>query len=95
MTQVHSSIIAGSAGSAGSARSARRARRARGGCTVNFASASLLLVALAATPAVHAADRLLLSGGEFAIFYPHDGHMPSIAAASPSTVSKVVLKVAV
>ena len=30
---------------------------------------------------------------EFAVFYPHDVHMPSLAIAKPQTVKKVVIKV--
>ena len=36
-----------------------------------------------------------LSEGSFAIFYPHDAHKPSIAIKTPTTVKKVVIKVAV
>lgn len=36
-----------------------------------------------------------LSEGTFAIFYPHDAHKPSIAIDKPTTVKKVVVKVAV
>ena len=31
--------------------------------------------------------------GEFALFFPHDVHMPSLAMAKPQTVKKVVIKV--
>ena len=33
--------------------------------------------------------------GTFAIFYPHDTHKPSISINQPSTVKKVVVKVAI
>lgn len=36
-----------------------------------------------------------LKEGAFAIFYPHDVHKPSIAINQPSTVKKVVVKVAI
>lgn len=36
-----------------------------------------------------------LKEGSFAIFYPHDAHKPSIAIKQPSTVKKVVVKVAI
>ena len=38
---------------------------------------------------------LTLSAGSFAIFLPHDAHMPCLAAGSPQTVRKIVVKVAV
>lgn len=38
---------------------------------------------------------LLLRAGDFAIFYPHDAHLPMIPAADPAEVRKVVVKVAV
>lgn len=31
--------------------------------------------------------------GYFAVFYPQDGHMPSIAIGEPSTTKKIVVKV--
>ncbi|MEA2709814.1 MAG: hypothetical protein QOF78_2415 [Phycisphaerales bacterium] len=34
-----------------------------------------------------------VAAGEFALFFPHDVHMPSLAIASPQTVKKVVIKV--
>jgi len=34
-----------------------------------------------------------VNGGEFAVFYPHDVHMPSLAIDKPQTVKKVVIKV--
>lgn len=37
---------------------------------------------------------LTVGAGQFAIFYPQDGHMPTLAADQPSAVSKIVLKVA-
>jgi biofilm protein TabA len=39
--------------------------------------------------------RLRLAGGEFAIFYPSDGHMPCLEAGAPSAVVKIVVKVRV
>ena len=51
-----------------------------------------------------AKDCLLLQGegslvhlraGEFAVFYPQDAHMPSLAIGTPSPVKKVVIKVLV
>lgn len=38
---------------------------------------------------------LLLRVGQFAIFYPEDGHVPGCLVTSPAPVRKVVLKVAV
>ena len=38
---------------------------------------------------------LNFAAGSFAIFMPHDAHMPGIAVTQPSTVLKVVMKVAV
>lgn len=35
-----------------------------------------------------------VSAGMFVIFHPHDAHMPSLTAQTPSTVRKIVLKVA-
>ena len=40
-------------------------------------------------------DLLPLRAGSFAIFYPHDAHMPSRAAGTPARVRKIVIKVAV
>jgi YhcH/YjgK/YiaL family protein len=40
-------------------------------------------------------DFFLAEEGTFAIFYPADGHMPGMAAASPQKVLKVVVKVMV
>jgi biofilm protein TabA len=34
-----------------------------------------------------------VAAGEFAIFFPHDVHMPSLAIAQPQPVKKVVIKV--
>lgn len=34
-----------------------------------------------------------VNAGEFAVFYPQDVHMPSLAIAAPTTVKKVVIKV--
>ncbi|MCL5104375.1 MAG: YhcH/YjgK/YiaL family protein [Armatimonadetes bacterium] len=38
-------------------------------------------------------DSVTLSSGAFAIYYPHDGHMPSLAVDKPARVRKVVVKV--
>lgn len=38
---------------------------------------------------------IALTEGCFVIFYPHDAHKPSIAIKDPTTVKKVVVKVAV
>ncbi len=42
-----------------------------------------------------AGQYLEFTPGMFAIFYPHDAHMPSMAIGQPETVRKVVMKVAV
>lgn len=34
-----------------------------------------------------------VNAGEFAVFFPHDVHMPSLATETPQTVKKVVIKV--
>lgn len=39
--------------------------------------------------------KMTLHSGEYAIFYPEDGHMPSIATETPQQVKKVVVKVLV
>ena len=41
------------------------------------------------------ASRLVLGDGDFAVFYPHDGHKPGLAYGDPATVKKVVVKVKV
>ena len=46
-------------------------------------------------PAKEAGQFLRYAPGMFAIFYPHDAHMPSIALERPEKVRKVVMKVAV
>ncbi|CAN5364504.1 YhcH/YjgK/YiaL family protein [soil metagenome] len=38
---------------------------------------------------------LVLRAGNFAIFWPHDGHKPSCAVGAPRQVRKVVMKVRV
>jgi len=38
---------------------------------------------------------ITVNSGEFAIFFPHDGHMPMIMLDSPARVRKIVIKVAV
>ena len=40
-------------------------------------------------------DLVTLRAGSFAIFWPHDAHMPGVAAGGPTAVRKVVVKVAV
>jgi YhcH/YjgK/YiaL family protein len=40
-------------------------------------------------------DFVSLSPGLFAIFLPHDAHMPGVTHGAPSKVTKVVVKVAV
>ncbi len=40
-------------------------------------------------------DWITLRTGEFAVFFPHDAHMPSIRVEEPIAVRKVVVKVAV
>ena len=40
-------------------------------------------------------DLFTLSAGMFALFAPHDVHMPCVQAASPSVVRKIVIKAAV
>jgi YhcH/YjgK/YiaL family protein len=40
-------------------------------------------------------DFFTLSAGDFAIFFPHDAHMPSIAAEAGGRIRKIVFKVAV
>lgn len=35
-----------------------------------------------------------VNAGEFAVFFPHDAHMPSLAVAAPARVKKIVVKVA-
>ena len=42
-----------------------------------------------------AAEPIRLRQGQFAIFFPHDAHMPSRTAGEPARVRKVVIKVAV
>jgi biofilm protein TabA len=37
--------------------------------------------------------RLRLRGGEFAVFFPHDAHMPCLQAGGPCQVHKLVAKV--
>lgn len=38
---------------------------------------------------------LRLRPGDFAILYPHDAHLPKLAAGSPAPVQKIVVKVRV
>jgi YhcH/YjgK/YiaL family protein len=40
-------------------------------------------------------DVLRVDAGMFAVFFPHDAHMPCMAADAPAPVRKVVVKVAV
>jgi YhcH/YjgK/YiaL family protein len=42
-----------------------------------------------------AGESLRLQAGDFAIFFPHDAHMPSLAADEPGRVRKIVVKIAV
>jgi biofilm protein TabA len=38
---------------------------------------------------------LRLQAGQLAVFWPEDGHVPKMAAGTPATVMKIVVKVAV
>lgn len=40
-------------------------------------------------------DFLKLTAGDFAVFFPHDAHMPNMAIDGPSTVRKAVVKIAI
>lgn len=40
-------------------------------------------------------DSLAVNTGDFTVFFPHDGHRPSIAVGAPEQVKKVVVKVPV
>lgn len=40
-----------------------------------------------------AGDLFTLTAGQFAVFFPHDIHMPSLALDAPAEVRKVVIKV--
>lgn len=40
-------------------------------------------------------QELVLGDGYFAIYYPHDGHMPCLSIDTPTKVKKVVVKVKV
>lgn len=42
-----------------------------------------------------AADPILVRQGQFAIFFPHDAHMPARTLGAPTRVRKLVIKVAV
>jgi len=42
-----------------------------------------------------AADPIRVQQGQFAVFFPHDAHMPGRTAGAPAHVRKVVIKVAV
>jgi len=42
-----------------------------------------------------AADPIPLRAGQFAVFFPHDAHMPGRTAGQPNRVRKIVIKVAV
>jgi biofilm protein TabA len=37
---------------------------------------------------------ILLQAGQLAVFYPEDGHAPKLAAHDPSSVMKIVIKIA-
>jgi YhcH/YjgK/YiaL family protein len=41
----------------------------------------------------HDGEFFEVKAGEFAVFFPHDVHMPCLAIAQPQTVKKVVIKV--
>ena len=41
----------------------------------------------------HLSSDLLLGNGTFALFYPHDAHMPCLCIDAPTKVKKVVIKV--
>lgn len=43
----------------------------------------------------HHTSSLLLQSASFAIFFPHDAHMPCLSVTEPMTVKKVVIKVKV
>ncbi len=45
-------------------------------------------------PLTGTGDDLTLAAGSFALFFPHDAHMPGLAAPEPSPVHKVVIKIA-
>ena len=54
-----------------------------------------LLVALSINPS-HASFPLLVAAGTFAIFFPHDAHMPGLCVdGAPVDVKKIVMKVRV
>lgn len=36
---------------------------------------------------------MLIGNGSFAVFFPHDGHMPCLSIDEPLTVKKVVVKI--
>lgn len=38
-------------------------------------------------------SEFVVAAGQFAIFFPEDAHMPTLAAGDPQTVRKVVIKV--
>ncbi len=40
-----------------------------------------------------ASNVVVVAAGQFAIFFPHDAHQPSLAIAGPTTIRKVVFKV--
>jgi YhcH/YjgK/YiaL family protein len=40
-------------------------------------------------------DFIRLSPGNFALFFPNDGHMPQVCVGSPEQVTKVVIKIPV
>lgn len=41
----------------------------------------------------HDGTSLVVGPGEFAIFYPHDAHRPTIAVAEPMPIWKIVFKI--
>ncbi len=46
-------------------------------------------------PAINVASPILISSGEFAIFFPQDGHQPGVMVDRPESIVKVVVKVSV
>ena len=39
-------------------------------------------------------DVVTLTGGTFALLFPHDAHMPRLALGAPEPVKKIVIKIA-
>ena len=42
---------------------------------------------------VESASRVLMQAGTFAIFFPHDAHMPGLMVERPEEVRKIVVKI--